>query len=82
MGWGFGILDSGSGKTYPGSRNPGFAALIFLKRYNYLQIDEDIKQRTAGGRIAFALPGADLPAIGTEMNHIVSLFVFFFWDEI
>jgi hypothetical protein len=49
---------------------------FFLKLFTF-QIDEDIKQRTAGGRIAFALPGADLPAIGTEMNHIVSLVVFF-----
>jgi hypothetical protein len=67
-----------------GSRiwDPGSATLIFNSAINTFQIDEDIKQRTAGGRIAFALPGADLPAIGTEMNHIVSLVVYFFFNEI
>ena len=30
-----------------------------------LQIDEEVQQRTAGGRIAFAIPGADLPALGS-----------------
>ena len=29
-----------------------------------MQIGEEVKQGSAGGRVAFSIPGADLPALG------------------